>query len=111
MNTAQKQRNWNHRVSLFNEENIGRPTRLGVFERLEHGLNDYWLENGRTFKGVTIEDRNGKLAAEVLLDGYAHMICEAAKLELIYDAEGSQDGINILDSDGRTTILRFEGIA
>jgi hypothetical protein len=111
MNTAQKQRNWDHRIAAFNEENIGRPTRLGVFERLEHGLNDYWLESGRSFKGVTVEDRNGKLAAEILLDGYAHLIHAAAKLELIYDIEGSEDGMNIHDTDGRTTILRFEEAA
>ena len=108
MNTTQKQHNWNSRISAFNSENAGRPTRLGVFETDNGSVNDYWLENGLPLRGVTFEEHSGRISAEVLLDGFTHVVENTDRIELIYGTDGVNDGLNVIDSEGRTSILRFE---
>jgi hypothetical protein len=108
MNTVQKQRNWTQVLSAFNAENAGRPTRLGVFESAGDAVNDYWLENGLPLQGVTFEERNGRLSAEILLDGFTHVVENADRVELIFGSSGLDDGINVVDAAGRTSVLRFE---
>ena len=108
MNPAQKQRNWNARVAAFNLENGGRPTRIGVFEPSNGSVNDYWLENGFPLRGVTFEEHNGRLSAEISLEGFTHFVENTDRVELIYGSSGLDDGMNMIDSEGRTSSLRFE---
>ena len=109
MNTARKQQHdWNGRLQTFNREHLGRATRLGVFEPSESGMNDYWLENGLAFRGVTIEQHDGKLVTDLLLDGFTHSVKNAGKIELIYGMNEGEDGLNVVDSEGKTSVLRFE---
>ena len=108
MNTGRKQHDWNDRVTSFNSENVGRKTRLGVFESSNGGFGDYWLENGLPLRGVTFEQHNGRMTAEILLDGFTHMIENANRIELIYGSDDTTDGLNVVDCNGRTSVLRFE---
>ena len=108
MSTAQRQRDWNARVTAFNLENTGRPTRLGVFEPSEAGSNDYWLESGLPLKGIAFEQHNGRLSAEIMLDGFTHVIENANRVELVYGSSHVNDGLNVVDSEGKTSVLRFE---
>ena len=108
MNTAQKQHEWNDRLRSFNDEKFGRATRLGVFEPSETGVNDYWLESGLPFRGIAFEERGGRLSAEILLEGYTHHVENAGRVELIYGTNQTDDGLNVVDRDGRTSALRFE---
>jgi hypothetical protein len=108
MHSIQRQRDWNSRVSAFNLENAGRPTRLGVFERSDGSVNDYWLENGLALRGVTFDERNDRVSAEILLDGFTHVVENAQRIELVYGSNGIDDGLNVIDSEGRTSVLRFD---
>ena len=108
MNTEQKQHDWNARVSDFNAENAGRPTRLGVFEPSNGSVNDYWLESGLPFLGVAFEQLDGRVSAEIILDGFTHLVENADRVELIYGTKEFDDGLNVVDSIGRTSVLRFE---
>jgi len=108
MNSTQRQHDWNSRVSVFNAENAGRPTRLGVFERSNGSVNDYWLENGLTLRGVSFEERNDHVVAQILLDGFTHVVENAERIELVYGSNGFDEGLNVIDSEGRTAILRFD---
>jgi hypothetical protein len=95
-------------ITAFNSENAGRPTRLGVFEPANGGVNDYWLENGLPLRGVSFEEHNGRLTAEIMLDGFVHTVENAGRIELIYGSNEIDDGLNVIDSAGRTSVLRFE---
>ena len=110
MSTVRKQRQheWNASVSDFNSKNAGRATRLAVFEPSNGPVNDYWLENGLALRGVVFEEHNGRIAAEILLDGFTHVVEDADRLELIYGSTCLDDGLNVVDSDGKTSVLRFE---
>ena len=108
MGTARKQHEWLKFLKFFSEQNAGRPTRLGVFERCGDFVNDYWLENGLGLRGVTFEERNDHVSAQILLDGFTHVVENAERIELVYGSNGIDDGLNVIDSEGRTSILRFD---
>jgi hypothetical protein len=110
MSTAlkQKQHDWNARLRAFNSEHAGMSTRLAVFEPRDGAVNDYWLENGLPLNEVSFEEHGGRMTAEILLDGFTHVVANADRVELIYGRDGSDSGLNVVDTDGRTTVLRFE---
>jgi len=107
MNTKQMQHRWRAQLTIFSEENLGRPTRLGVFEPATEGMMDYWLENGLALREVVLEEHNGSRSIEIILDGFTHTIRQAKRLELLFGDE-PEDGLNVIDAYGRTSVLRFE---
>ena len=107
MNTKQMQHRWRAQLTLFSEENLGRPTRLGVFEPAREGMMDYWLENGLPLLEVVFEEHDGSKSVEIILDGFTHTIRQAKRLELLFGDE-PEDGLNVIDAYGRTSVLRFE---
>ena len=108
MNTKQTQHRWGAQLSQFSRENLGRTTRLGVFEPGDRGTVDYWLEDGLPLREVVCEENNGARFVEIILDGFTHSIGNAMRLEFLFGTEKPDDGLNVVDADGRTTILRFE---
>ena len=104
MNTAEKQHIWKNFLNLYGEQNLGRATRLGVFE----GENDYWLENGLPLIGLDIDTHGEMPTIEIMLENFTHTIKNAQKLKMNFGLNGSDDGLDITDADGATTILRFE---
>ena len=107
MNTKQMQHRWRAQLTIFSEENLGRPTRLGVFEPATEGMMDYWLENGLALREVVFEEHKGAKSIEIILDGFTHTIRQVKRLELLFGEE-AEDGLNVIDVNGRTSILRFE---
>ena len=107
MNTKQTQHRWRAQLSLFSEENLGRPTRLGVFEPAREGMIDYWLENGLALCEVVFEEHDGSKSVEIILDGFTHTIRQVKRLELLLGEE-AEDGLNVIDANGMTSVLRFE---
>ena len=101
------QHRWRAQLTIFSEENLGRPTRLGVFEPATEGMMDYWLENGLALREVVLEEHNGSRSIEIILDGFTHTIRQAKRLELLFGDE-TEDGLNVIDANGRTSVLRFE---
>lgn len=108
MNTAKQEHEWKRALQFFSEENLQRSTRLGVFEPNRAAADDYWIECGLPFNGVDIEAHDGRLDMQLFVGTLDHNVKNVVKLSWQMTASGDEDGIDILDADGRTTILRFE---
>lgn len=106
MNSTQPHDRWDAFLKYYSGENKGRKTRLGVFDRNGDVVEDYWIEDGLALLGIDA-DPNGK-AVEILLDGYSHIVADARSLAAHYFQNGHEDGLDISDGKGTTTILRFE---
>lgn len=99
---------WTTFLKCYSEQNMERPTRLGVFENRSDIFNDYWLEDGLPLRGMGV-DTHGELPdIEILLGEFSHRIEGARTLKVHFSQEGDEDGIDISDVNGKTTILRFE---
>lgn len=108
MNTPETKLEWAKYLKFFTEHNIGRPTRLGLFERIGDTVIDYWLENGLAFIGVDIDPSEDSGSIQIFVGEMEHVIREPQQIKFILSRSGAEDGIDITGGDGRTTILRFE---
>ena len=108
MNAATKQHDWTKFLEFYSERNKGRPTRLGVFEHQSDIFNDYWLEAGLPLTGIDVDTRDRTPTIEIMLGDFTHTIKGARNLKIQFSLEGDEDGIDISDAEGKTTILRFE---
>jgi hypothetical protein len=102
-----EQSNWTDFLKRYSEENEGKPTRLGVFEPNNGSSIDYWIEDGLPLLGLDTYNEKGKRRIEILFENYTHAIDHAAELVCVESTEDDR-GLNISDSNGRTTQLRFE---
>lgn len=90
-------------LQFYGEQNAGRPTRLGVFDR----GNDYWLEDGLPLTGIDFDRR--KNAIQIMLNNeITHTISDVRKVQASFSLDEINDGLDITDAEQRTTILRFE---
>jgi hypothetical protein len=105
---SKQQHNWMKQLEVFNETYIGRPTRLDVIEDGNGERDDLWIEDGLPFQGVDVDLRNDPPGLEMMLGQYTHNIDNVRRLELHFSLDGSDDGLNVTDHAGKTTILRFE---
>ena len=108
MNEVTKPHDWSQQLELFSKQNLGRRTRLGVFEPNEDAVTDYWVENGLPFEEIVMEFRDGSATIAIILRDLTHTINNARKIEFHASIDRNDDGLNVTDSDGRTTFLRFE---
>lgn len=108
MKTAAKQHEWTKYLRFFSEQNAGRLTRLGVFERNGDVVTDYWLESGLPLKGIDMDTRGDRQSVQITVGNYTHEVKEAVKLVFQFSYAGDEDGIDVSDDNGRTTVLRFE---
>ena len=108
MNTTSRQHSWTSQVELFNRQNHGRPTRLGVFEPLNFGVNDYWQEDGLPLDRIDIEIQDETPMIEIVVGNFTHIVRDAKRIELHYSADGTDDGFDVIDARGRKSVLRFE---
>ncbi|MBK8464765.1 MAG: DUF5335 family protein [Chloracidobacterium sp.] len=108
MKTATRQHEWTKFLKVFSEQNAGRPTRLGVFERSNDVVNDYWLENGLPLVGIDIDTKKEIPSIQITVGRFTHEVKDAVKLQFYFSLEGDEDGADISCADGNTTILRFE---
>lgn len=108
MSTAKQEHEWSRVLQFFNEQNSQRPTRLGVFEPNRAAADDYWIECGLPFGGIDVEARSNRIDLQLIVGTLDHSVKNAVKLSWQLTAQGDEDGIDILDAEGRTTVLRFE---
>lgn len=101
---------WSKYLKFFTEQNIGRPTRLGVFERNGDSIADYWLECGGELLGVDMDKSADRVSIQVLIGELHHVVDEPQQVKFILSRSGEEDGFDITDADGRTTVLRFETV-
>ena len=108
MRAATREHEWTKFLKFFSAQNAGRPTRLGVFERSNNVVNDYWLENGLPLVGIDI-DTNAELpSVQITVGNFTHMADNAENLLFHFSLSGNEDGIDISCAHGQTTVLRFE---
>lgn len=108
MKPAKKEHEWAKFLMFFSEQNSGRPTRLGVFERSGDVVNDYWLENGLPLVGVDIDPKKELPSIQITVGDLTHEVSDAVRLQFHFSLAGDEDGIDISCATGQTTILRFE---
>ena len=103
MNKAEKQHIWQNFLTFYGEQNLRRPTRIGVFER----ETDYWLENGLPLLGLDIDTKDKLPTIEIMLENFTHTIKNARKISMHFSLDGQEDGLDVTDAEGGVTILRF----
>ncbi len=100
-------REWAENIDLFNRQNSGRPTRLGVFEPQNGVVNDYWIENGLPLIGLVLESHNDLPTVEISLEGLSRSVMNVVQFGIKLSSQGDEDGVDLVDSSGNTTMLRF----
>ena len=98
-------------IDDYSRENVGRPTRLGVFAPENGNVTDYWIENGLPLVGIDIDTHKARSAVEIRVGDYSHQIADAVRISFHMTPNGADDGIDVLDGDNKVTLLRFEGLA
>lgn len=107
MNRVINETNWAEFLQDYSSRNVDRPTRLGVFERCNGNANDFWIEDGLPLLALDTYSNKDKVCVDILFDNYTHQIDQVARIVYI-DGEAGDQGLDISDMNGRTTILRFE---
>ena len=103
-------------LAIFCGENVGRPTRLGVFEKRRGGFVDYWLEDDLPLLGIDVDDHSDAVNIQILLSNkigeekshFTHTVRGVREVKFILAFDGQSNGLEIADYEGKTTILRFE---
>ena len=108
MTMQEMPRDWSPYCTTFSEQNAGRKTRLGVFERKGSMLHDYWLENGLPFRAIYIKRSSDTTSLFIAVGELNHEVKNVDKLNFRFTSEGEEDGIDVTDFSGCTTVLRFE---
>lgn len=101
---------WDEFLRFFTQQNAGRATRLAVFERHGENVMDYWLESGLPFLAAAIDSHKDRANIQISLGGFSHEIVDAVELKFIFSRAGDEDGLDVADTQGRTTILRFQSV-
>lgn len=99
---------WKDFLHFFNNAYAGRKTRLGVFENPADVVTDYWIESGLPFSSIDMESRNGKIELQIRVGSMCHTVSDVKQLSMYLSRFSDEDGIDISNSDGRVTVLRFE---
>lgn len=107
MNQIIDETNWPAFLKEYSVRNEGRPTRLGVFESRDGVANDYWLECDLPLVGLDAYPDKGTTRVDILFNNYTHSIDAAVSLVMI-NGNGPDHGLDIIDAEGKTTIMRFE---
>ncbi len=104
-NATVKKHTWTNFLKYYSEQNSGRATRLGVFE----DGHDYWIEDGLPLSGIDFDSHRDSLSIEIMLgDKITHTIRDVRKVQIKFSLNEINDGLDITDAEGKTTILRFE---
>ena len=109
MSAVKTRNDWANFLKFYSGQNLGRRTRLGIFENAGDTVDDYWIENGAQLNGIDTDLSSSTPAIEIMLEGYTHVTTNPRSLKIYYSQDGGEDGLDLCDSEGRTTVLRFEG--
>lgn len=99
---------WSDFLNFYTQKYAGRPTRLGTFETANGTILDYWIEDGLPLAGIDIDTSDDLPTIEIMLGDLTHIVDNAKTMAAHFSLDGIEDGIDIIDSVGKTTILRFE---
>ena len=96
---------WKEFLRNFSTRHKGERTRLGVFEIREGVVNDLWIEDGMPLAGVDVDTKSGRQTIGIVFEHFRHSIENASTIAEI------AGGLDIQDTEGKTTALRFEDYA
>ena len=71
-------------------------------------VDDYWIENGAKLSGIDTDLSSSTPAIEIMLEGYTHVATNPKSFKVYYSQDGGEEGIDLCDGEGCTTVLRFE---
>ncbi len=108
MNAASTQHEWTKYTKFYTENNKGRLTRLGVFEKQGETVNDYWLESGLPFNGLDIDTHKDLPSVQISVGVLCHEVDQVVDIAFHLSASGDDDGVDIKSTNGTSTVLRFE---
>ena len=108
MNAAKMCHKWEKFIRVFDEENRGRISRLGMFESHSDVVDDYWIKGGEPFTGMKLDLSGDLPAVEITVGDYVHPVHKLTHVSFRFGISGEEDGVDITDANGRTTVLRFE---
>jgi hypothetical protein len=108
---------WGESLNRFSEINRNRPTRLEVIGQIGNLERDYWMEDGLPLMGIDV-DMKGENSPRVQImlasrkdadaSHLTHVVSKAKTVVVELGYEGQFDGLQIEDTNGAKTILRFE---
>ncbi len=107
MNEEIEETRWPIFLREYSNRNQGRPTRLGVFGTSNGAANDYWIHDGVPVVALDAYSKNGNTTVDLFFHNYTHSIDGAAKVVHV-EGDEKDDGLDISDAEGKTTVLRFE---
>lgn len=108
MKTAPQKHEWTDFLQFYTEMYKGCPTRLGTFENENGTIIDYWIEDGLPLTGIDVDSSQALPSIEIMLGDLTHTVKDAKNVKVCFSADGFENGLDIVDTAGRTTILRFE---
>ena len=95
-------------LRFYTEMFVGRPTRLGVLETAKGTTIDYWIEDGLPLVGIDLSIEKDRPSIQIMVGDLSHCISDAKNLTAYFPADATENGLDIVDAKGNTTILRFE---
>jgi len=107
MNTIVEESKWEPFFRSYTQHYAGRRTRLAVFEVNDGTMNDLWLENGLPLVEVALFSNKKEASIGIILENCTHMVAEPEVVSIVQN--GPDTGLDILDTNGTTTVLRFDG--
>ena len=110
---------WQARLAEFGKRNNLRPTRLEVLGSDREMESDFWLEDGLLLTGIEMDpDGDNGPSIEIMLEApteipQTHMTHTVGQVRGIkmHTTGGFDEELEIEDSEGAITILRFESEA
>jgi hypothetical protein len=102
---------WASLLRIFLAANEGRATRVGVFEHEFRGVTDYWIESGLPLSGLDLETTAGDVRLTITLGNLRREVNKVSNISLRLSRTAEEEGLDVIDMSGSTTILRFEATA
>jgi hypothetical protein len=98
---------WKEFLRNFSTRHRGHRTRLGLFEIRDGVVNDLWIEDGIPLVGIDIDTKEGRQTIGIVFEHFRHSIKNVSTISEV-SGENVAAGLDIQDSEGKTTALRFE---
>ena len=115
MRTEDPVAGWGSYLREFSSQNAARITRLGQI-KVNGGTEDFWLEDGLPLAGVDIDTKGDDAPlVEIMLGArgeaernMTHTVRRVRRVGIRLAADGGDEGLDVEDGEGVTTVLRFE---
>ena len=100
-------------LQLYGARHLAQPTRLGVFVPGREAFVDYWMEDGLPLAGIAVEP-GAETNVEIMLGRpgderhLTHTVKDVRAVKLELQSDATKTVLELVDGEGRVTVLRFE---